>query len=133
MQAVGQQLAAKYFDDQAISKIVDEPTLVRNIHHNNFDNSDCNNMNSITLNIQIVIENQVITISYVDQFYQEIERSRQDIGIDFIIESSDSVKNIQDDSFNDNELMKLDSITVNRNPSSDNEVSDKEYVEDSMG
>ena len=47
----------------------------------------------------------------MDQFHQEKERSRQDLGIDFSNESSDLEKNI-DTNFNDNKLPDLDSITV---------------------
>ena len=60
------------------------------------------NINSKTLNTQAVNENQVITKAYVDQFHQEIERSRRDMGIDFYDESNDLVKHNQDNDFNDN-------------------------------
>ena len=78
-------------------------------------------INSITLKTQAVNDNQVITKAYVDQFRQEHERSRRDLGIDFYKESSDIVKNNQDKDLNDNKnLINLDSVLVNRNPTSDN-------------
>ena len=73
----------------------------------------------------------MITKAYVDQFHQEIERSGRDLGIDFYNESSDIVKNNQDKDFNDNKLTNIDCITVNKNPTSDNEVS-KKYVDDEL-
>ena len=41
--------------------------------------------------------------------------------------------NDQDNEFDNNKLTNLDNITVNRNPSSDNELSSKKYVDDSIG
>ena len=84
------------------------------------------------MNTQAVNDNQVITKAYVDQFHQENERSRQDVGLDFYDESSDLVKNNQDNNFSDNKLTNIDSITVNINPSSDNELSNKKYVDDEL-
>ena len=71
-------------------------------------------------------------MAYVDQFHQENERSRRDLGIDFYNESNDIVKNIQDNDLNDKKLTNLDSITINRNPSSDDEVSNKKYIDDEL-
>ena len=53
--------------------------------------------------------------------------------MDFHKESNDLVKNNQDNEPNDKKLTKLDSITVNRNPASDNEISNKKYVDASIG
>ena len=72
------------------------------------------------MNTQAVNDNEVITKAYVDQFHQENERSRRDVGLEFYNESNDLVKNNQDNDLNYNKLTILDSITVNRNPSSDN-------------
>ena len=52
-------------------------------------------------------------MAYVDQFHQEIERTRRDLGIDFYDESNDLVKNNQDNNFNDKKLTNINSITVN--------------------
>ena len=48
----------------------------------------------------------------------------------FYNEEVDLVKNNQDNDLNDNKLTNIDSITVNREPTSDNEVSNKKYVDD---
>ena len=86
----------------------------------------------MTLNTQAVNDNQVITKADVDQFHEENERSRRDLGINFYDESSDLVRNNQDNDLNDNKLTNLDSIQVNRNPISDNEVTYKKYVDDEV-
>ena len=112
-----------------VDNSIDEVSLVRNNKDNDFDNYNLTNNNSITLNKQAEKDNEVITKAYVDQFHQENERSRRDLGIDFYDESSDLVKNNQDNDLNDNKLTNLDSIQVNRNPISDNEVSNKKYVD----
>ena len=42
------------------------------------------------------------------------------------------VKNNQDNDFKDHKLLNIDSITVNRNPTSDNEVTNKNYIDDEL-
>ena len=125
---IDSHLTAKPYVDNAI----DESSLVTNNQDNDFTNNNLTNVNSITLNTQAVNDNQLITKAYVDQFHQENERSRRDVGLDFYVESSDLVKNNQDNDLNDNILTNLDSITVNRNPSSDNQVANKKYIDDSI-
>ena len=61
-------------------------------------------------------------ISYADILH-EINRNRRDLT---------SVFNDQDNKFDDNKLTKLDSVTVNRNPSADDELSNKNNVDDSI-
>ena len=58
-------------------------SLVRNKQDNDFNNNHLSNINSITLNKQTENVNEVITKAYVDQFHQEYERSRRDLGLDF--------------------------------------------------
>ena len=125
---IDSDLTPKLYVDNA----VDESSLVRNNKDNDFGNYNLTNINSITLNTQAVNDNQVITKAYVDQFHQENERSRRDLGIDFYDESSDIVKKNQDKDLNAKKLTNLDSITYNRNPSSDNEVSNKKYIDDEL-
>ena len=115
-----------------VDNTINELSLVRNNKDNHFGNYKITNINSITLNKQAENDNEVITKSYVDQFHQENERSRRDVGLDFYNESSDLVKSNQDNDLNDNKLINLDSITINRNPTLDNEVSNKKYVDDSI-
>ena len=122
------RLTAKLNVDIAI----DEKSLVRNNKDNDFGNFNLTNINSITLNKQAENDNEVINKAYVDQFHQENEQSRQDVGLDFYNESNDLVKNNQDNGPNDKKLTNLDSITVNRNPSIDKEVSNNKYVDDQL-
>ena len=56
----------------------------------------------------------------------------RDVRLVFYDESSDLVKNNQDSDLNDNKLTNLDSITVNRNLTSDNEVANKKYIDDEL-
>ena len=42
------------------------------------------------------------------------------------------VKNNQDNDFNDNKLLNLDAVTVNGNPTLDNELSNKKYIDDEL-
>ena len=44
----------------------------------------------------------------------------------------DLVKYNQDNDFNDNKITNIDSITVNRNPTSDHEVSNKKYIDSEL-
>ena len=101
--------------------------MVIKIKDNNFGNYNLTNIKSITFNKQAENDNEVITKVYVDQFHQENERSRRDVGFNFYNESSDLVKNNQDNDLNDKKLTNLDSITINRNPTLDNEVSKNIY------
>ena len=77
-------------------------------------------------------DNEVITRAFVDQFYKENERNRRDLGLNFYEESNDLIKNNQDNDFNDNKLTNINSITINRNPVLDNEVSNKKYIDDEL-
>ena len=115
-----------------VDREIDQPSLIKNNKNIDFGYYNLTNINSITLNTQAQNDNQVITKAYVDQFHQENERSRRDIGLDFYNESSELVKNNQDNDFNDNKLTNIDSIKVNRNPILDNEVSNKKYIDDSI-
>ena len=121
-------LTAKLYVDNAI----DESSLVRNNRDNDFGNYNLTNINSVTLNKQAENDNEVIAKAYVDQFHQENERSRRDVGLDFYNESSDLVKNNQDNDLKDNKLINLYSISVNRKPSSDNELASKKYIDDEL-
>ena len=126
--AVNEHLTPKVYVDTAI----DEPSLVRNNKDNDFGIYNLTNINSITLNTQEVNDNQVITKAYIDQFHQENERSRRELAIDFHNESSDIVKNNQDNDLNDNKVTNINSITINSNPTDYNHVSNKKYIDDEL-
>ena len=51
---------------------IDEPSLIRNNQDDDFKNFNWTNINSITLNTQVVKDNEVITKAYVDQHLQKM-------------------------------------------------------------
>ena len=118
---IDSHLTPKLYFDNAI----DELSLISDKQDNDFNNYNLTNINSITLNTQAINDNQIITKAYLDQFHQGKERSRRDLGIYFYDESNKLVKNNQDNDFNDKKLTNIDSITINREPNSDNEVNKK--------
>ena len=118
---IDSHLTAKLYVDNAIA----ESSLVKNNQDNQFNNYNLTNINSITLNTQAVNDNQVITKAYGDQFHNDKERTRRDLELDFFDESNDMVKNNQDNDLHEKKLTFLDSITVNREPNSDNELANK--------
>ena len=115
-----------------VDNAVDGSSLVRNNQDNDFNNNNLTNINSITLNTQAVNDNQVITKAFVDQFHQENERSRRDVGLDFYDESNDLVKNNQNNDLNVNKLTNISSITINNSPTDDNHVSNKKYIDNEL-
>ena len=125
--SIGEAASKNYVDNS-----INELSLVRNNRDNDFANYNLTNINSITLNKQAENDNQVITKAYVDQFHQENDRSKRDLGIDFYNESDDIVKNNQDNNFNKNKLTNINSITINKNPTDDNHVSNKKYVDNEL-
>ena len=108
---------------------IDQSSLYRNNQDKDFNNYNLTNINSITLNKQAENDNEVITKAYVDQFRQENEISRRDVGFGFYDESADLVKNNQDNDLKDNKLTNINSITINNNPTDDNHVSNKKYID----
>ena len=112
-----------------VNNAIDESSLVRNNQDNDFNIYNLFNMNSITLKKPAKNDNEVITKAYVDQFHQENEQSARDVEFDFYDESSDLVKNNQKNDPNDNNLTNLDSITVSKNLSLDNELSNNKYID----
>ena len=121
--AISEHLTAKFFVDNAIPYSIDEPSLLRLDPEEklNLDKQD-----SIVLNSSLTLPKTIIEIPTKNYVYRvhESSRNRRDLS---------SVFNDQDNEFDKTKLTKLDSITVNRNPSSDNEVSNKKYVDDSIG
>ena len=123
---IDSQLRAKLY----VVNSIDEPTLNRNTQENDFNNYNLTNINSITLNKQAENDNEVITKAYVDQFHNDNEKTGRDLGLSFYNDEVDLAKNNQDKDLNDRKLTTLDSITVNRIPILNNEVSNKKYFDD---
>ena len=131
--AVRERFTPKFYVVEAFSHSVDEPTLARSNQDNDFSNHNSTNINSITLNSQAVNHNQVPTKAYTDQFHQEKEQSQRDLGLHVFNESIESVKNNQVNFPNNYEHTNLDCITVNREPTTINELANKKDVDDSLG
>ena len=125
---IDSHLTAKLYVDIELH----QSSSVRNNQDNDFNKNNLTNINSINLNKQAVNDNEAITKAYVDQFHQENERSRRDIGLDFYDESNILVKNNQDKILNDNKITNIYSITINNNPTDDNHVSNKKYIDDEL-
>ena len=88
-------------------------------------------LNSPLTSLKMIIE--ITTKSNVDSLHDENERNRRDLGLAFHNEEVDLVKNNQDNDFNGNKLTNLDSVTVSRAPSSDNDLSRKRNIENELG
>ena len=114
-----EHLTPKIYVDYAIS----ESSLLRLDPDEKLklDEQDSIILNSTLTSSKTIIE--LPTKSYVDSLH-ESSRNRRDLS---------SVFNDEDNEFDNNNLTNLDSVTVNRDPSSDNEVSNKKYVDDSIG
>ena len=113
--AVGEHFTAKYHVDYAISNIVDEPFLLR-LDPNaklKLDEQDSIIPNSNLTSSKTIIEPP--TKSYVVSLH-ESSGNRRDLS---------SLFNDQDNEFDNKKLTHLDSFAVDRNPSSDDELSKK--------
>ena len=132
MPAIGEHLTAKYYVDNAISNSVDESTLLRLDANEKLelDKQDSIILNSTLTDPMTIIE--IPTKAYIDSLHEENERSRRDLGIDFYNESTDLVKNNQDNDFNDNKLTNINSISINNNPTDNDHVSNKKYIDDQL-
>ena len=71
---IDSHLTANFF----VANSIDEPSIAKNIQGTDFANLNLTNKNSNTLNFQAVIDNQVLTKAYVDQFHKNSERTRRD-------------------------------------------------------
>ena len=120
---IDSHLTAKLYVDNTISESVDESSLLRLDPDEklNLDNQDSIILNSFSTLPKTIKD--LPTKSYVDSLH-ESSRTRRDLS---------SVFNDQDTEFDNNKLTNLDSVTVNRNPSADDELSNKKYLDDSIG
>ena len=103
---VDSHVAAKLYVDDTIPNRLDESTLLRLDPDEKLklDEQDSIVLNSTLTSPRTIIE--LPTKAYIDGLHQENERSRRDLGIDFYDESSDLVKNNQDNDLNDNNQTK---------------------------
>ena len=121
--------AKKYVENK-----FNDPSILKNTDHADFNNNYLDNVRMITVTELPEWPNELTSKFYVDRALSEllsyvnelheINRNKRDLS---------SVFNDQDTEFDNNKLSNLDSITVNRNPNLDNELSNKKYVDDSIG
>ena len=88
---------------------------MRNNKNNDLNNHSLSNISHITINYEPIDDNHIVHKAYVDSL-SENERSRRDLS---------RVFNDQDNEFDNNRPKNLDSITVNRNPTLDDKLSNK--------
>ena len=120
--AIPEHFTEKIYVDNAIFDGVNEHSLLRLQPGKklNLDEQD-----SILPNSTLTLPNRITEIptkTYDDSLH-ESSRNRRDLSSEF---------NDQGNEFDNNKLINLDSVIVNRNPTSDNEVSNKKIVADSL-
>ena len=97
------------------------------------ENLKLDEQNSIFLNSFSTLPKTKIEIpkkAYFDSLHDENERNRKDLGLAFHDEEVVLVKDNQDNNFNDNKLSNIDTITINRKPTSNIQLTSKNYVDD---
>ena len=82
------EIAIKSYEDD----VVDKTILFRIFRDKDFNKDNLTNINRITLITQAVNDNHINTKAYVNQFDNDNERPRRDLGLDFYDESSDLIK-----------------------------------------
>ena len=122
MPAVREHLTPKNYVNQSISYHMHDLSLLR---LDRDENLKLDEQNSIVFTSVIASPEkrmELSTKSYVDRLH-EINRNRRDLS---------SLFNDQDNELDNNKLTNLDSVTLNRNPSSDNELVIKKYIDDEL-
>ena len=117
-----------------VDRKFNDRSIIKNSDHVDFNDKDIDNVGWIKVNKMPAFAEHLTPKIYVDNAMQDIKsaiinlhelnRNRKDLSLVF---------NDQDNVFDKNKLNNLDSVTVNRNPTSDNELSNKKYVYDSIG
>ena len=85
---IDSHLTAKLY----VGNAIDEISLARNNQDNDFNNCNLTKIFKNTLITQAVNDIHVITKAYVEQFHQDNERSRRDLGLNFYDKSSHLVE-----------------------------------------
>ena len=69
--------------------------------------------------------------NYVDDKFNDSHLTTK-LYVDNTLNELTLVRNTQNNNFNDNKLINIDSVTVNRDPILDNELSNKKYIDDEL-
>ena len=111
-----------------------DPSIIKNTDHVDFNAKNLDNVGWVNVNRMPSIEEHLTLKLYVENFLHdiksfvdnlhEINRNRRDLSSVFID---------QDNEVDFKKLTNLDSVSVNRNPSSDNELANKKHFDDSIG
>ena len=120
--AIPEHLTAKIYVDNAISYSVDESSMLR---LDPDEKLKLDEQDSIFLNSTLTSPKTIIKLpieSYVDSLHEN-SRKKRDLS---------PVFDDQDNEFDNNKLTNLDSVSVNRNPSSDKELVNKKYLDDQL-
>ena len=128
MPQIDSHLTAKLYVDN----VIDQSSLLR---LDPDETLDLDNQDSIILKSTLTEPKTIIEIptkAFIDSLHEENERSRRDLGVDFYDESSDLGKNYQSNDFNGNIILNVRSIQINHDPSNDNHVSNKKYIDDEL-
>ena len=113
---------AKNYVDQTLAYRVHEPSLLR---LDPTEKLELDKQNSIVLDFNLTSPKTIMELpnkSYVNSLH-ESSRNRRDLS---------SVFNDQDNEVDNNNLTNLDSVTVSRDPSLDNEISTKKYIDNEL-
>ena len=125
-------LTTKSYVDNAIPDALDESSLLSL----DLDGTlKLNEQDSIILISTLTSPRTIIEIptkAYNDSLLDENEIKRRDLGLSFCVKEVDLFQNNQDIDLEDKKLTDLDSITVKRKPSLDNELSNKKYIDDEL-
>ena len=110
-----------------------DPSMIKNTDHADFNNNYLDNVRMITVTELPEWPNELTSKFYVDRALSEllsyvnelheINRNKRDLSSVFID---------QDNEIDNNKLTNLDSVTVNRNPNLDNELANKNYMDDEL-
>ena len=122
MPAVGENLTAKAYVDQAFSNYIEESSLLKLDLDEKLKLDELDAIILISSLISPKKTREIAIEAYVDSL-SENETNRCDMKTVFVV---------QDNEFDNNQLTNLDSFTVIGNPTIDNEISDKKHVDDSI-
>ena len=111
-----------------------DPGITKSTDHVDFNDKYIDNIIWIRVNERPIALNDLVprlyfenvlsnVLGYVNSLH-ESSRNKRDLS---------SMFNDQDNDFDNIKITNLDSITVNRDPNLDNELSNKKYIDDSIG
>ena len=111
-----------------------DPSMIKNTDHVDLNDKNLDNVRYVKVNNMTAVEEHLTPKIYVDNAISDIISYVNDLHeINKNRRELSSVFNDQDNEVDNNKLTNLDSNVVNRDPSSDNELANKIYIDDSIG